>query len=128
MHLLLHIQFLGGFSLFYRGKPVESINTARVQSLLAYLVLNADIPQARQHLAFLLWPVTSESNARNNLRQFLHQLRRLLPDPARFLSTDANTVCWHRDESQMIDVQRFELSLAEAEAAEQRADLSAAQH
>ena len=70
MQLLLQIQLLGGFSFIYEGKPVESINTARVQSLLAFLVLNADIPQTRQHLAFLLWPDTSESNARNNLRQY----------------------------------------------------------
>jgi len=127
MQLLLQIQLLGGFSLFYGGKPVESINTARVQSLLAFLVLNADIPQSRQHLAFLLWPDTSESNARNNLRQFLHQLRRLLPDPDRFLSTHANTVWWRQDDDQIIDVQRFERALAQAAAAEQRSDASAAE-
>jgi DNA-binding SARP family transcriptional activator/predicted negative regulator of RcsB-dependent stress response len=127
MQFLLRIQLLGGFSLFYGGKPVESINTPRIQSLLAFLLLNADIPQSRQHLAFLLWPETSESNARNNLRQFLHQLRRLLPDPARFLYTDANTVCWRQDEDQIIDVQQFERALAQAEAAEQRSDASAVQ-
>ena len=124
----LRIQLLGGFSVSYGERAVASISTPRLQSLLAYLVLNANIPQSRQHIAFLLWPDTSESNARNNLRQFLHQLRHLLPDPDRFLTADANTVCWHQGEGQIIDVQRFEHALVEAETAEQRADMSAAQH
>jgi DNA-binding SARP family transcriptional activator len=72
---VLCVNFLGGFSITYDDQSVVGINIARLQSLLAYLILHADTPQPRQHVAFLLWPDTSESNARNNLRQFLHQLR-----------------------------------------------------
>jgi DNA-binding SARP family transcriptional activator/transcriptional regulator with XRE-family HTH domain len=124
----LRVQLFGGFSVSYGGKPVNSIKTSRLQSLMAYLLLNANTPQPRQHVAFLLWPDTSETNARNNLRQFLHQLRLLLPDPDRFLTSDTNTVCWYQDEDQSIDVQDFESCLSEADAADQRADLNAAQH
>ena len=40
----------------------------RGTSLLAYLLFHRDTPQPRQHLAFLLWPDSSESQARTNLR------------------------------------------------------------
>ncbi len=121
----LHIRLLGGFDLVYRDVPIAGVNKPRLQSLLAYLILHAGSPQPRQHVAFVLWPDTSESNARNNLRQFLHQLRQLLPEPDRFLALDANTVCWRLDDEQVIDVRRFEHALGQVEAAEQRADLTA---
>ena len=38
-------------------------------------------PPARQSLAFLLWPDSTEAQARTNLRHVLHNLRRALPDP-----------------------------------------------
>ena len=126
--LSFHIQLLGGFRIDYGGEPLTTISTPRLQSLLAYLVLNANIPQSRQHVAFLLWPDTDESNARNNLRQFIHQLRQLLPDPDRFLRIDANSICWHLDEGQIIDVQRFERVLSDAETAGVRGDTGAVQH
>lgn len=125
---VLCANFLGGFSLTYSDQSVVGINTVRLQSLLAYLVLHADTPQPRQHVAFLLWPDTSESNARNNLRQFLHQLRQALPDPDRFLSADVNMVCWHQDEHQSIDIRNFEHALSRATAADQHADRAGVQN
>lgn len=124
----LHVNLLGGFSLAYGQQAIGGINTTRLQSLLAYLILHADAPQPRQHVAFLLWPDTSEANARNNLRQFLHQLRQALPDPDRFLFANVNTIYWHHDEQQHIDVQRFEQTLAQAIAAEEQSDQAPAQH
>ncbi|MDQ4108628.1 MAG: hypothetical protein M3138_07480, partial [Actinomycetota bacterium] len=52
-----------------RPAPLES---ARGQSLLAYLLLHDDAPQSRQRLAFLLWPDSGEGQARTNLRHLLH--------------------------------------------------------
>src|SRR5690348_6537338 len=118
-HPVLRVQLLGGFNLVYNDVPITGINTARLQSLLAYLILHANTPQIRQHLAFLFWPDSTEPQARNNLRQFLYQLRRALPDSDRFLTADTTTVCWKRDEGQVIDLYRFERLLSEAEAAEQ---------
>jgi len=119
---------LGGFDIIYRDARVVGVNTARLQSLLAYLVLHAGSPQLRQHVAFLLWPDTSESHARNNLRQFLHQLRQALPEHERFLAVNAKTLCWQQDEGQVIDVQRFRDGLTEAEAAVRRADSKAVRY
>jgi len=59
----LHIRLLGGFDLIYRDAPVVGVNTARLQSLLAYLILHTGSPQSRQHVAFLLWPDSPESHA-----------------------------------------------------------------
>src|SRR5215216_3379491 len=110
----LHIRLLGDFSLIYGDEPVTSVNTPRLHSLLAYLVLHRDAPQLRQHLAFLFWPDTSESQARTNLRQLLHQLRHTLPDADRFLYADASTVCWRTDTAFQLDVAEFELALSAA--------------
>jgi DNA-binding SARP family transcriptional activator len=119
---VLSIQFLGGFKIKYDDSPVLGVNSLRVQSLLANLVLHANAPQSRQHLAFQLWPDTTESQARNNLRQFIYQLRHALPDPERFLMADASTVWWKTDERQNIDLLNFESGLREATDAEKRGE------
>jgi len=72
---MLRIQLLGDFTLTFAGVPVTAVNTARLKSLLVYLVLHRDAPQPRHHLAFLFWPDTSEAQALTNLRNLLHKLR-----------------------------------------------------
>jgi len=121
-HPVLRVQLLGGFNLVYNNAPVMGVNSARLQSLLAYLILHADSPQSRQQVAFLLWPDTTESQARNNLRQFFFQLRHELPDPDRFLSADTNTIYWKTDEDQIVDLHLFERTLREADVSERRGD------
>ena len=95
MEPTLHIRLLGDFNLVYADRQVTGLNSMRLQSLLAYLVLHRDVPQQRQHLAFLFWPDTTEAQARNNLRQLLHQLRQVFPAVEQFLSTDTHTLHWH---------------------------------
>ena len=92
----LQIRLLGQFRMTVDEQPVERTTTARLQSLLAYLLLHADAPQSRAQLAFTFWPDASEANARNNLRQLLHQLRRALPDADLYLKADATSVQWAR--------------------------------
>ncbi|HEX9115219.1 MAG TPA: AAA family ATPase, partial [Anaerolineae bacterium] len=126
MPSLLQIRLLGGMRISYGDAPVTGVNTPRLQSLLAYLMLSGGAPQLRLHVAFTLWPDTSESNARNSLRQLLHQLRQSLPDPDRFMAVDGNTICWQKGGEQSVDVWTFESALAEAEAAERGGDVAAA--
>src|SRR5207248_2404899 len=123
----LHLRLLGDFSLIYADRQVTSLNTLRLQSLLAYLVLHRDAPQQRQHLAFLFWPDTTEAQARNNLRQLLHQLRQVFPEVEHFLAADTHTLYWHPLTPCYIDVTEFEQALAEASAATQRNDQHALQ-
>jgi DNA-binding SARP family transcriptional activator len=113
----LHMRLLGDFSLVYGDNLVPGVHSHRLHSLLAYLVLHGDAPQLREHLAFLFWPDSSEAQARNNLRQVLHQLRQLLPDAAHFLHADATTLHWHPDAPFQLDVAEFERALAQADAA-----------
>lgn len=117
---ILKVQLFGGFSLIYDSSPVIAVNTARLQSLLTFLILHADSPQSRQRVAFLLWPDKPESQALNNLRQFIYQLRRALPDPDRFLYTDTTVIYWKTDEAQVIDLRIFQQAQADATVAEEQ--------
>src|SRR5438105_470348 len=123
----LHIRLLGDFSLIYNDRQVTSLNTTRLQSLFAYLVLHRDVPQQRQHLAFLFWPDTTESQARNNLRQLLHQLRQALPAVEQFLSADAHLLHWHPVTPCHLDVAEFEQTLTLADETARRNDQHALQ-
>jgi DNA-binding SARP family transcriptional activator len=110
---ILHIQLLGNFRLTYGDSVLTTISAQRMQALLAYLLLHADAPQSRQHLAFLLWPASSESQARSNLRKLLYQLRQALPDPDRFLCYNNATVQWKPDAPYTTDVGELEQLLKE---------------
>jgi DNA-binding SARP family transcriptional activator len=90
----LHIKLLGDFRLVYGDEPVTSIDTPRLQSLLAYLLLHRDAPQSRHRLAFLFWPDSQEAQALTNLRNLLYRLRHDLPDADLFLYVDRNTLQW----------------------------------
>src|SRR5437868_7784936 len=120
----LHLRLLGDFSLLYNDQQVTSLNTTRLRSLLAYLVLHRDVPQQRQHLAFLFWPDATEAQARNNLRQLLHQLRQVFPAVEHFLSADTHTLHWHAVTPFRLDVAEFEQALREATATQGNDQLS----
>src|SRR5947207_5118439 len=123
----LYLRLLGDFSLIYADRQVTGLNSMRLQSLLAYLVLHHDVPQHRQHLAFLFWPDTTEAQARNNLRQLLHQLRQALPAGEHFLSADTHMLHWHPVTPFHLDVAEFEQALTLADSATQRNDQHALQ-
>ena len=111
----LHIRLFGSFQAEYGGKPLAGLASARAQSLLAYLLLHRDAPQSRAHLAFQFWPDSSEAQAQANLRYFLHQLRRALPDAAQYLHADKTTLQWRAEAPYTLDVADFARAAAEAE-------------
>ncbi len=117
------IELFGKFRIERVGESVAAVNTNRLKSLLAYLVLHGDAPQSREHLAFLLWPDSDETQARTNLRQLLHHLRRALPDECGLLSTDSQTVQWLRDPACVVDVLEFDAAIAEARKALQASEI-----
>ena len=117
--MLLSVRLLGGFELRLGDDPLPPLESARAESLLAYLLINRDAPQPRQRLAFLLWPDSTEAQARTNLRQVLHKLRRALPDADRYLDVTARTRRGRPGAP-------FRLDLADFEAALDRDDLAAA--
>lgn len=111
------IELLGKLRLTFGQQVITSINTNRMRSLLAYLVLNTGSAQSREHLAYLLWPESGDAQARTNLRQLLHNLRRALPVECSLLVSDNRTVQWLRDSSCAIDVLEFEAAIRAAETA-----------
>lgn len=120
----IRIELLGKLRFSYGQQLLTSINTNRMRSLLAFLVLHGDAPQSREHLAFLLWPESSESQARTNLRQLLHYLRRALPVECSLLVSDNQTVRWRPDSSCAIDVVEFETAVAQAAEAEKEGNFN----
>ena len=116
----MRIELFNNLQITCAQQPVLSVNTNRLQSLLAWLVLNSESAQPREQLAFLLWPESIESQARTNLRQLLHHLRRALPAECCYLEADNHSVQWRRDPACTIDVVEFEAALARAADAAKR--------
>ena len=112
MPTTLRMDLLGGFHLSCDGAPVMSLNSPRLQSLLTFLVLHRDTPQARQHLAFRLWPNSTEAQARTNLRNVIHQLRQTLPWAIDVLYADGNFVQWQHASPLSLDVDELEQAYA----------------
>jgi DNA-binding SARP family transcriptional activator len=75
----LEIFFLGQFKIEFEGKPIR-IQSRSAQSLIAILVLNPEISFRREALSGMLWPDSTESNARRYLRQALWRIRRSIED------------------------------------------------
>jgi DNA-binding SARP family transcriptional activator len=123
----LRIHLLGDFLLLAGDKPVTTVIVPRLQSLLAYLLLHRDAPQDRSHIAFLLWPDSTEAQAHTNLRKLLYQLRQALPDIDSFLHADNRSLQWRAgpDAPWMLDVLEFEQALVHAEQAQHTQDADA---
>src|SRR5260370_40161594 len=118
----MRIELFNNLLITCAQQPVLSVNTNRLQSLLAWLVLHSESAQPREQLAFLLWPESIESQARTNLRQLLHHLRRALPAECCYLEADNHSVKWRRDPACTIDVVEFAAPLPRAGEAARRSN------
>lgn len=105
---MLHIQMLGDFSIKVDEDPLTTVNKPRLQSLLTYLIIHRDAPQFRYHLANILWPESSESQAHTNLRNLVHLLRRALPDGDRLILATNQTLQWNPEIPVQVDVIEFQ--------------------
>src|SRR5215467_7737474 len=94
---VLEMRLLGDFALRIGDTPLPPIGSARAQSLLVYLLLHRAAPQPRDRIAFILWPDSTEVQARTNLRHVLHDLRRALPNADQFLRITQRTIQWRND-------------------------------
>src|SRR6476661_5024170 len=108
MPVELHIRLLGAFELRASdGRPLV-VDSARVRSLLAYLLLHADAPISRERLASTLWPESTDPQARTNLRHVLHTLRRVVPGVDHRLRSTPGSLRWHSEPGDTLDVTEFE--------------------
>ena len=76
----LRVHLLGEVAVRSDDDREWAIASARARSLLGYLIVHEGLSRSpRQRLAFLLWPDSTEAQARTNLRNVLHVLRRACP-------------------------------------------------
>ena len=115
----LHLFLLGEFRVTIGETPVTALDLPRLQSLLAYLVLHHPTPQARSHLAGMLWPDSTDAQARTNLRNLVFKLHQALPHADAWLRLERHTICWQPTAPWTLDVQDFAAALAHADQAEQ---------
>lgn len=125
---MLSISLLGGFSIHHNQTPIKDVDTPRLQSLLAYLLLHCDAPQSRAHLAYRFWPDTSEGQARTNLRNLLHHLRRALPQADSYLDVSPQTLQWRCSSPFSLDVNNFETAISNAQLASSLEDAATIQN
>jgi len=108
----IHISLLGEFRIEYESGLTPSFSGDRPISLLAYLLLHRQAPVSRQYLAYTLWPDSSDSQARTNLRNLYYTLRKTLPDADQYIAADSMTLQWRSDTDVMLDVAEFDKALA----------------
>ncbi len=109
------MKLLGQFDVRRDGTSI-AIASRLAQSLLAYLLLTAGIAHRREKLAGLLWPDSSEDNARSNLRHELWRLRKALEPPrtrareraAPCLLVDELSIAFNADCKYWLDVHALE--------------------
>jgi predicted ATPase/DNA-binding SARP family transcriptional activator/Tfp pilus assembly protein PilF len=105
---MLEVNLLGQFEVLQDGRRL-TIPTRNAQSLFAFLILNAGQAHRREQLAGLLWPDSSEENARSNLRHELWRLRKALePEGKTCFLVDDLTIAFAPPCEYSLDVQRLE--------------------
>jgi predicted ATPase/DNA-binding SARP family transcriptional activator len=87
MTAVLEIRLFGGLQMGQSSTPLTGFISIKVSALLAYLAVTRRMHQ-REALAALLWGEMPDSDAKNNLRQALANLRKLA-DPHLIINRDA---------------------------------------
>ena len=83
------------------ARPVS----VRSLELLTLLIVQAGVPQPRERLATALWPTSTDSQARTNLRRELHDLRLQLDCPS--LVVGNRTLTWEDSRLCLVDLRSF---------------------
>ena len=111
----LEIRLMGELELRLGDGVLPRLESGRAESLLAYLMLRRGAPLARHHVAFRLWPESTEAQAKTNLRHVLHTLRHALPNPDELVEITARTLTWRADAPVRVDLDQFHEALRRSE-------------
>ena len=90
--------------------------SSRAVVLVAFLVVHAGSPQARQRIAGLFWPESADAQALTNLRRELHHLRQLLGEEPS-LAVTSRDLCWRDTKTCRVDLRVFDVERKAALAA-----------
>jgi DNA-binding SARP family transcriptional activator len=102
---MLHVTLLGGQVISDDGSGAAT-QSSRTVALVAYLAAHAGRPQARQLIAGLFWPESTEAQALTNLRRELHHLRQVLGREPSLVVT-ARDLCWRDTDTCRVDLRVF---------------------
>ena len=103
------LALLGSFELTGPDGVVD-LPSKKLAGLLAYLACTAPQPQPRERLSTLLWGSYFDAQAKQNLRQALFRLRKVLGEDA--LESDGEVVSLNAA-AVLCDVSRFEALVRE---------------
>lgn len=101
--IMLKAVLFGAPQVHHNHKVLTGTLSGRCLALFAYLALSEQ-PQARGHLADLLWSEIGEQQARQNLRYVLYDLRKLVGD---YLIVTRDTVAFAHHQPCWIDAKVF---------------------
>ena len=90
--------------------------SSRAVAVVAFLVAHAGMPQARQRIAGLFWPDSTDAQALTNLRRELHYLRQVLGGEPSLVVTSTD-LCWRDTETCRVDARVFHIERMAALAA-----------
>ena len=113
---MLHVTLLGEQAITDDGTGSVRIRSSRTVALVAFLAVHAGSPQARQRIAGLFWPDSTDAQALTNLRRELHNLRHVLGDEPALVVTSRD-LCWCDSETSRVDVRIFDIERKAALAA-----------
>jgi DNA-binding SARP family transcriptional activator/tetratricopeptide (TPR) repeat protein len=111
------LKLFGEFRLVRDGVTIAPLRARSRQLLLAYLAINAGKVIDRSFLASILWPDSTEQQARTNLRHMLHSMRRALPEYSLIVTDTGTTLALREDAACTVDVSGFLDALDRAEKA-----------
>jgi len=101
------VSVLGEQAILDDGSGRVLTSSSRAVALLGFLACHAGSPQARQRIAGLFWPDSSDAQALTNLRRELHYLRRVLRDDSSLLVTSRD-LCWRDAAACRVDLRIFD--------------------
>ena len=113
---MLHVSLLGEQAITDDLAGGIRARSSRVVVLVAFLVMHAGSAQARQRIAGLLWPESTDAQALTNLRRELHHLRQVLRDDPSLMVTSRD-LCWRDTRTCRVDVRVFDIGRKAALAA-----------
>ena len=103
---MLHVSLLGEQAITDGRTGQVRARSSRAIVLIAFLAVNAGSLQARQRIAGLFWPESTDAQALTNLRRELHHLRQVLGDEPSLVVT-ARDLCWRDTPTCRVDVRVF---------------------
>ncbi len=104
---MLHLSLLGEQAISDGSASLRS-HSSRAAALVAFLVTHAGSPQARQRIAGLFWPESTDAQALTNLRRELHHLRQILRAEPSLVVTPRD-LCWRDTETCLVDLRIFDI-------------------